>query len=197
MSKKLSNLISEIRQCQRCAIHFEHQPKPIIQLSETASILIVGQAPGRKAHHSGIPFDDLSGDRLRQWMGVSKEQFYDASKIAILPMGFCFPGTGKSGDLAPRKECATTWRDQVLQNLPAVQLTLVIGQYAMNWHLDTEQHTNLTDTVKAWQNYYPNLIPLPHPSPRNNRWLAKNLWFAESLLPKLAERVQQELLKTK
>ena len=148
--------------------------------------------PGRRVHKSGVPFDDPSGDRLREWMGVSRETFYDATQIAILPMGFCYPGTGKTGDLPPRPECAETWRDAVLSGLPDVELTLVIGQYAMRWHLENEKKT-LTETVRAWKDERPARIPLPHPSPRNNIWLRKNAWFESEVLPYLRRRIRKLL----
>ena len=190
MSKELNILKKEISNCIICSERFLHTPKPIFQLNSKATILIAGQAPGRKVHESGIPFSDLSGDRLRTWMGVSKEEFYDENKIAILPMGFCYPGTGKSGDLPPRQECAITWRNKVLKLMPKVQLTLVIGSYAMKWHLGKSMKHNLTETVKAWETYLPNIMPLPHPSPRNNIWLAKNTWFESEVLPAMRERIQ-------
>jgi uracil-DNA glycosylase len=167
-------------------------PRPVLQLDPKARILIAGQAPGRRVHESGVPFDDPSGDRLREWLGISREVFYDARKVAILPMGFCYPGTGKSGDLPPRPECAEAWRHELLEQLPQIQLTLVIGQYAQKWHLPNLEK-NLTETVRAWQNFGDGIIPLPHPSPRNNIWLKKNPWFSESLLPELKKAAQQAL----
>jgi len=152
--------------------------------------LIVGQAPGSKVHASGIPFDDPSGDRLRMWMGINKAQFYDANQIAILPMGFCYPGKGKSGDLPPRKECAERWRDQLLNLMTEVKLTLVIGQYAIAWHLPKTKKESLTNTVKAWIAHWPDQLPLPHPSPRNNIWLKKNDWFESDVIPSLQKRVK-------
>lgn len=184
MSEQFSQLIESVRQCRICEKSLPLAPRPVLQVHPRAKILIAGQAPGRRVHESGIPFDDPSGDRLREWLGVTKEVFYDETKIAILPMGFCYPGTGKSGDLPPRPECAETWRHRLLDSLPQIKLTLVIGQYAQRWHL-THKHGNLTDAVRAWQEYGPNIIPLPHPSPRNNIWLKKNPWFSESLLPSL------------
>jgi uracil-DNA glycosylase len=153
--------------------------------------LIAGQAPGSKVHASGIPFQDASGDRLRDWMGVSESLFYDPRRIAILPMGFCYPGTGASGDNPPRPECALAWRTQLLARLANVQLTLVIGQYAQAWHLAAAVSVNLTDTVKNWQKFWPTALPLPHPSPRNNIWLKKNPWFALDVLPSLRRRVTE------
>lgn len=167
-------------------------PRPVLQAHPDAKILIAGQAPGRRVHDSGVPFDDASGDRLREWMGVDKETFYDPRCIAILPMGFCYPGTGKSGDLPPRPECAETWRPDLLHFLPNIVLTLVIGQYAQRWHLG-KTGRNLTETVRAWRDFDPGVVPLPHPSPRNNIWLKRNPWFSEALLPSLGKRVQKAL----
>ena len=193
VSKKLQALIRSINNCQLCADHFEHKPRPVIQLSSTASILVAGQAPGLKVHNTGIPFNDASGDRLREWMGISREIFYDASKIAILPMGFCYPGRGTSGDLPPRPECAQAWRQQVLDVLPKIQLTLVIGRYAIDWHLGQSKKLSVTEMVKNWQSYGDDIIPMPHPSPRNNRWLSNNPWFERDLIPVLQRRVRGHL----
>ena len=167
-----------------------------MQADKKASILIVGQAPGRKVHETGIPFNDPSGDRLRDWMGIDKAIFYDARQIALLPMGFCYPGTGKSGDLPPRPECAEAWREKLLAGLPKVQLTLVIGQYAHKYHLGERQSKTLTETVKAWREFSPEgLLPLPHPSPRNNIWLKKNEWFEKDVLPALKAQVKKLIKK--
>ena len=184
----LTTLVEEVRACTLCAEHLEHGVRPVLQIDAKAKILIAGQAPGRKVHESGIPFDDASGDRLRQWMGVSKDTFYNANEIAILPMGFCYPGKGKSGDLPPRVECAVTWRDKLLKQLPQLQLTLVIGQYAQSYHLD-QNKLSVTETVRAWKEYWPRVIPLPHPSPRNNGWLKNNPWFEDEILPNLRKRI--------
>lgn len=189
VNDKFQELTEAIRVCQICSADLAHEPNPIFQLDPMARILIAGQAPGRKAHESGIPFDDPSGDRLRDWMGLSKDIFYDATKIAIVPMGFCYPGHGRTGDLPPRRECAPAWRLPILSMLPNIQLTLVIGSYAIKWHLDIPAKTNLTETVKKWQSYAPGIIPLPHPSPRNNIWLSKNRWFEKNLLPVLRNRI--------
>ncbi len=184
----LASLLTEVRACTLCAEHLPLGPRPVLQMDASARILIAGQAPGRKVHETGIPFDDASGDRLRSWLGVSREVFYDARQLAILPMGFCFPGTGKSGDLPPRPECAPTWRAPLLSHLKHLKLTLVIGQYAMAYHLPHEVGT-LTEVVQAWQKYWPHTVPLPHPSPRNNRWLKRNPWFEKDLVPLLQNRV--------
>lgn len=188
--KPLDCLISEIKQCTLCQQHLPLGTRPVLQVSRSAKILIAGQAPGAKVHKTGIPFDDASGDRLRQWMGITKDSFYDAQKIAILPMGFCYPGSGKSGDLPPRPECALAWRKQLLSAMGNIKLTLVIGTYAQNWHMKDTKQKNLTETVRNWQDYGPLLLPLPHPSPRNNIWLSKNPWFEQDLVPQLKKRVK-------
>lgn len=151
-------------------------------------MLIAGQAPGRLAHRSGTPFDDVSGDRLRQWLGIDRSTFYDPRIVALLPMGFCYPGTGTAGDLAPREECAPAWRAPILRRLPAIELTLVIGRYAIGYHLPARKEP-LTETVRAWRSFWPNVVPLPHPSPRNQIWVRRNPWFERDLLPALRGRV--------
>lgn len=188
----LKSLLQDVRDCQICAEFLPDGVRPIVQVDPGARILIAGQAPGRRVHESGVPFDDPSGDRLREWMGVSRETFYDAKQIAIVPMGFCFPGTGTSGDLPPRVECAEAWRARVLDALKNVKLTLVIGQYAMRWHLNVGR-SSLTDTVRDWKAHRPKSLPLPHPSPRNNIWLKKNPWFSAEVLPYLRRRVRTAL----
>ncbi len=192
MSRQFEQLLQSVVACRLCEKSLPLGPRPVLQVDPRAKLLIAGQAPGRRVHETGVPFDDPSGDRLRQWMGVSRETFYDPTKIAILPMGFCYPGTGKSGDLPPRPECAEAWRESLLSGLVHVELTLVIGQYAQKWHLP-KTHRNLTETVRAWREYGPDVVPLPHPSPRNNIWLKKNPWFADSLLPSLQKQVQAAL----
>ncbi len=189
LPKMLPELLRDIRACTICSASLPCEPRPVLQVSSTAKILVVGQAPGRRVQESGIPFDDPSGDRLRLWMGVDRATFYDAAKIAIIPMGFCYPGTGKSGDLPPRSECAETWRKPLMQLVPQVELTLVIGQYAIGWHLPTKRKSTVTQAVQNWQHHWPEKIVLPHPSPRNNIWLKKNQWFEGELLPPLKERV--------
>jgi uracil-DNA glycosylase len=187
---RLPLLLKEVRACTLCAAHLPQGPRPVLQVDAKARILIVGQAPGIKVHMSGVPFDDASGDRLRQWMGISRELFYDAKTVAILPMGFCYPGTGKSGDLPPRRECAPQWRAPLLAAMPNIELTLVIGQYALAWHLPDVDTKNLTDTVRVWRDHGPAVVPLPHPSPRNNIWLKANPWFDDDVVPMLQARVQ-------
>lgn len=161
----------------------------MVQASIDSRILLVGQAPGRKVHASGKPFDDASGDRLRSWLGVDRDTFYDASQFAIAPMGFCYPGTGKSGDLPPRPECAPTWRGPLMEQLEDRQFTLLIGRYAINWHC-TQHYGSVRDAVADWQSMWPAQVALPHPSPRNNRWLRQNPWFEAELVPKIRQRVE-------
>lgn len=187
----LTQILSDIRECNHCEEHLPHGCRPIVQASKQSRILIAGQAPGSKVHLSGIPFKDASGERLRHWLGVNKDEFYDSQIFAIVPMGFCYPGSGRSGDLAPRKECAPLWRDQILNNLNHIQMTLLIGQYAQRWHLGKEAQQGVTHTVKNWKQYYPSLLPLPHPSPRNHHWLNKNPWFETQLLPQLRIKIRE------
>lgn len=188
----LQRLVESIRGCRLCEHRLPLGPRPILQVDRQARILIAGQAPGARVHASGVPFDDPSGERLRDWMGIDRDAFYDPAKVAILPMGFCYPGTGRSGDLPPIPLCAETWRERLLRLLENIGLTLVIGQYAQNWHLD-DDGKNLTATVKAWEDYGPRIIPLPHPSPRNNIWLKRNPWFEDSLIPVLRRNVAESL----
>jgi uracil-DNA glycosylase len=192
----LHDLLSDIRNCQLCAEKLPLPPRPVVRAHASAKLLIIGQAPGIRVHNSGIPWDDPSGKRLRQWLGVTDEQFYDETQVAIIPMGFCYPGKGKSGDLPPRPECATTWHERLLAELPKVQLTLLIGQYAQTHYLD-DTHRTLTERVRAGLDTYSNnstLLALPHPSPRNRHWLSKNPWFEEKLIPKLQARIKQILV---
>ena len=191
-SLDFDQLVQQVRACTLCKDVLPEGPRPVVQLSRSSRILVVGQAPGRKVHETGIPFNDPSGDRLRQWMGVDREQFYNEEQVAILPMGFCFPGTGKSGDLPPRPECAETWREALLARLEKVGLTLVIGQYAQAWHLP-DSGKSVTDNVKAWREYWPGLLPMPHPSPRNIRWLKSNPWFEQEVIPRLQARIRELL----
>ena len=192
MSQKTASLkllLKEVRACTLCAEDLVDGVRPVIQANETARVLVAGQAPGSKVHATGIPFDDPSGERLREWMNIDAQTFYDESKVALVPMGFCYPGKGRSGDLPPRPVCAQTWRTPILDALPNIKLILVIGQYAQAWHLDKVEK-NLTETVRAYRNYPPNILPLPHPSPRNNIWLRRNAWFGEQVLPELRLRVE-------
>jgi len=186
-------LCEEIQSCTLCESVLPMGTNPVFRASPTAKILIAGQAPGIRVHNTSIPFNDPSGDRLRQWMGVSKETFYDPARIAIIPMGFCYPGTGERGDLPPRPECSKTWHPQLLSWLTEIELILPIGIYAQKFYLGKEQQKNLTETVKNWRAYAPKHIPLPHPSPRNNIWLKRNPWFEQDVLPELKLRINRYL----
>jgi uracil-DNA glycosylase len=196
----LDGLLTQIRACRLCAEDplkgepLPHEPRPVVRAAKSARICVAGQAPGTRVHATGIPFNDPSGDRLREWMGVDRDTFYDESRIAIVPMGFCFPGLDdKGGDLPPRKECAPAWRAQVFEHLPNLELVLLIGQYAQTWHLGKARKKSMTDTVLHWRDYGPTYLPLPHPSWRNNVWLKKNLWFEEEVLPHLRGEVARLL----
>lgn len=191
--QELKELLEQIQGCTICEAHLPLGPNPVLRAHPTSRILIIGQAPGTKVHASGIPWDDASGNRLREWLAVSKEDFYDASKFAIIPMGFCYPGKGKSGDLPPRPECAAHWHASLLKLLPEIQLTLLIGQYAQKYYLGARMKSTLTDTVKAYTDYLPQYLPLPHPSPRNQLWLKRNSWFEANLVPELRLFVEQIL----
>ena len=188
----LQSLLAEVSRCQHCAGKLPLGPNPVLQCSASARILLAGQAPGKKVHHTGIPFDDPSGNRLRDWLGISRDVFYDATEIAILPMGFCYPGTATSGDLPPRPECAQRWRESLLAQMQQLELTLVLGQYAQQYHFKTKTRS-LTELVRSWKDFWPDMVPLPHPSPRNNRWLRQNPWFETELLPELKTRIKQIL----
>jgi uracil-DNA glycosylase len=190
----LAPLLAEIRACRLCAAHLPDGPRPVVQASTSSRLLIVGQAPGRKVHASGIPFDDVSGDRLRAWLAIDRTTFYDAERVAIVGMGFCFPGNSRGADLPPRPECAPTWHPRLLPRLKHVQLTLAIGQYAQAGLLGERRGRSLTDTVHAWRTHLANgVLPLPHPSPRNQAWLKHNPWFEQELLPVLRAEVAQVL----
>lgn len=188
----LESLLVDVRSCTICADHLPYGPRPVVQLHGAARILIAGQAPGRRVHETGLPFNDPSGDRLRDWLGITRDVFYDETQVALVPMGFCYPGTGKSGDLPPRPECAAAWRSALLLRLKSVELTLAIGQYAHAYHLHDRAAT-LTESVRNWRNYWPQLVPLPHPSPRNNLWLRRNPWFEQEIVPALRARVSAVL----
>ena len=188
-------LIEQVSKCVICEPHLPLGARPVIQFNPNARILIAGQAPGIKVHETGVPFNDTSGNRLREWLGLTRDEFYDANNIAILPMGFCYPGRGKSGDLPPRKECAPAWREQLLAALPNIELTIVLGKYAQAYHLPETKKMPLTELVKSWREYWPNYLVLPHPSPRNNIWLKKNPWFEQDVLPELDKHVAAILNK--
>lgn len=189
----LVDLLRDIRACTICAPFLPHGTRPIVAASESARVLIIGQAPGAKVHASGIPWNDASGNRLRSWLDVDSATFYDETKIALVPMGFCFPGRGKSGDLPPRPECAARWHRDLLAHMPSVRLTVLIGQYAQRFGLGDAFGPTLTDTLTRWRTFGPNIIPLPHPSPRNIAWFKRNAWFEADVLPALRERVSMAL----
>jgi len=191
----LERLLRRIRACRLCEAHLPLGPRPTLRATRSARLLIVGQAPGTKVHATGIPWNDRSGDRLRDWLGIGREAFYDARRIAIVPMGFCYPGTdAKGGDRPPRPECAPLWHPELAPHLAQVGLTLLIGQYAQRHYLGPRRRPSMTETVAAWRDYLPEFIPLPHPSWRNTAWLNRNPWFGTELVPVLREKVG-ELLK--
>lgn len=183
-------LLKTIRACSLCKEHLPLDPRPVLNFSAQAEIMITGQAPGIKAHESNTPWNDASGNRLRDWLGISKEEFYDPKKIAIVPMGFCYPGKGKSGDLPPRPECSEKWMERIRDHLKNVKFHILIGSYAIKYFLGED---DLTQTVKNWKKYFPEVIPLPHPSPRNNIWLKKNSWFEKDLVPVLQREIQNKI----
>ncbi len=189
MSETFDALLSRIRACRLCEAHLPFEPRPILRATASARLLLVGQAPGTRVHESGIPWNDASGIRLRHWLGIEREAFYDERDIAIVPMGFCYPGKGDSGDLPPRRECSATWHPQLLPRLPNVRLKLLIGHYAQAYFLGTKRGKTLTETVRNFRDFLPDAFPLPHPSPRNQLWLRTNPWFEEELVPVLREQV--------
>ncbi|MGP6089326.1 uracil-DNA glycosylase family protein [Antarctobacter jejuensis] len=192
----MQRLLTDIRACTLCADRFKatetgHAPRPVLRATSSARLLIAGQAPGLKVHQSGLPFTDPSGDRLRDWLGIDADTFYDETRIAIVPMAFCFPGYRKGSDLPPPPICARTWRAQVMEALPEIRLTVLVGGYAQKWHLGVR--SGVTETVARWRDFSPDLLPLPHPSWRNTAWLKRNPWFEAELLPVLRTRVQEVL----
>jgi len=177
-----------------CEAELPLGPRPVLRAKTSARILIVGQAPGTRVHATGIPWDDPSGDRLREWMNIDRDTFYDESRIAIIPMGFCYPGRNpKGGDLPPRKECVQHWLEKLLSHLPHIQLTILAGQYAQHQYLGKNRRKSLTETVRHWRDYTPHYVPTPHPSPRNNHWLQRNAWFDEDVVPYLRRRTAKVL----
>lgn len=189
--ENLEDLLADVRACRVCDAHLPLGARPVLQAGATARILVVGQAPGAKVHASGIPWDDRSGERLRDWMGLDAAAFYDGTLVAILPMGFCYPGRASSGDLPPRRECADLWLNGLLAKLPRIELTLLIGQYAQTHFLRDAGHTSVTSTTRDWRAHLPGVIPLPHPSPRNVAWFKANPWFSNELLPVLRLSVRK------
>ena len=189
----MQKLLSEIRACNTCQSSLPHGVNPVLQAGKNAKLLIIGQAPGSKVHKSGVPWDDASGNQLRKWLGIDKELFYNPEQIALVPMGFCYPGKGSGGDLPPRPECAPLWHKKLLAAMKQVQLTILIGRYAQEYYLADRVKENLTETARAYKEYLPNYLPIPHPSPRNRFWLVKNTWFEQDVVPMLQERVAHVL----
>jgi uracil-DNA glycosylase len=187
----MKNLISKITTCTICKSFLPNLPRPIVSVSKDSKILIIGQAPGQKVHNTGIPWDDLSGNELRRWLGVDKEQFYDTKIFALMPMGFCYPGKSATGDLPPRPECAPLWHHQLLANMKHVKLTLLIGQYAQKFYLENKLKPTLTENVKCYKDFLPKYLPLVHPSPRNKIWQKKNPWFELEIVPQLRNVVSK------
>jgi len=187
----LHDLLADVRACSHCT-DLPLGPRPVVMAEASARILIIGQAPGTRVHASGIPWDDPSGDRLRLWMGLSRDEFYNDARIAIMPMGFCYPGRGKSGDLPPRSACAPKWHKQILDQLPNLELTLLVGQYAQRYYLQGG-HKTLTERVRHWRDYWPTCLPMVHPSPRNQRWLQNNPWFESDVVPFLRQQIATRL----
>lgn len=186
----LDDVLAEVRACRLCAEQLPLGPRPVVRMAPTARLLIIGQAPGTKVHASGVPWDDASGDRLRDWLGMTPDEFYDEGRVAIMPMGFCFPGTNpKGGDNPPRPECAPEWHARLKAQLPDVRLTLLVGIYAQKYHLGKAMKKTMTETVASWQAYLPDFLPTPHPSWRTTHWMKKNPWFEVDVLPALRDRV--------
>lgn len=192
----LPALLAAVRACRACEVHLPLGPRPVLRAAVTARILIVGQAPGARVHETGVPWDDPSGERLREWMGVSEDTFYDESRIAIIPMGFCYPGRGNGGDLPPRRECAQLWLERLLARLPSIELTLLVGQHAQSHFLGIRRKPTMAETIQAWAQYAPRYIPLPHPSPRNTPWFQRHPGFEQQLLPEL-RRLIDAILATR
>jgi len=193
--RTLEALLADVRDCRACDAHLPLGPRPVLRAGETARILVVGQAPGARVHTTGIAWGDPSGVRLRAWMAVDEHVFYDESRIAIIPMGFCYPGRGNGGDLPPRHECATLWLDHLLAKLPRVELTLLVGQYAQRHFLGARRKSSLSETARAWREYAPQYVPLPHPSPRNQPWFKRNAWFERQVIPMLQSRIESLLAR--
>jgi uracil-DNA glycosylase len=189
----MKRLLKEISNCTICKKHLPFAPRPVLQAGSDSKIIIIGQAPGLKVQQSGKPWDDASGKKLREWLGVTEEIFYDLKKIALIPMGFCYPGKGASGDLPPRPECAPQWHQLLLSAMKKVELIILIGQYSQNYYLGEKEGENLTETVKSFKKYLPDYFVLPHPSPRNRFWLVKNKWFEKETIPLLQKKVKELL----
>lgn len=189
----MKSLLKQIAACTLCKNYLPLGPRPVVQLSASSKIIIIGQAPGKKVHETGIPWDDASGRKLRSWMGITDEDFYNAEKISIVAMGFCYPGKGISGDLSPRSECAPMWHSKILKNIKTEPLILLVGQYAQKYYLKKDFNGSLTETVRNYHQFLPSFFPLPHPSPRNQNWLKVNPWFEKDVLPQLKNEIQHRL----
>ncbi len=194
MTQKLKDLETEIAACTICSAHLPLGPRPVVRVKPAARIVIIGQAPGTRVHESGVPWDDKSGDRLREWMGVDNTVFYDSPRIAIMPMGFCYPGREeKGGDSPPRPECAPQWHGRCLEQMPQISLTLLVGQYAQATYLGKNRYRTLTETVRNGHEFGPRFLPTPHPSWRSTGWMTKNPWFEADILPELQARIRNLL----
>jgi uracil-DNA glycosylase len=195
MKPSFANLLRDVRACRLCERYLPLGPRPVLRASPSARLLIVGQAPGRRVHQTGIPWNDPSGDRLRQWLHLDRAQFYDESRIAIIPAAFCYPGTGRGGDLPPRPECAPLWHPRLIPQLAQLQIALLVGGYAQAYYLGDRRKRTLTETVRDWRTYLPHFLPLPHPSPRNQMWLKRNTWFEDDVLPFLRHVVAELVVR--
>ncbi|MDX1486320.1 MAG: uracil-DNA glycosylase family protein [Alphaproteobacteria bacterium] len=192
-AEDLGRLLARVRACRVCAAHLPLGPRPVLQAAATARLMIVGQAPGTRVHETGIPFNDPSGDTLRAWLGIGREAFYDESRIAIVPTGFCYPGKANSGDAPPRPECAPLWHPDLRASMPGIRLTLLVGAYAQAYYLGPRREKTLAATVRKWRSFLPEFLPTPHPSPRNKLWLKRNPWFEGEVVPELRARVHRIL----
>jgi uracil-DNA glycosylase len=193
MTARLDAILADIRRCKICEACLPHPPRPVVRAASSAKIIIIGQAPGSKVHESGVPWQDQSGSRLREWTGLDETTFYDASRVALMPMGFCYPGAADGADLPPRPECAPLWHPRVLTLLPKIRLTLLVGIHAQTYYLRKQAKTTMTETVRAFSAFGPAQFPLPHPSWRSTGWMRRNPWFEEEVLPALRRNVRSAL----
>ena len=190
MATPIEKLLAEVRACRICAAHLPHGPRPIVQLGASARLVIIGQAPGSKVQASGVPWQDDSGERLRDWTGLGSETFYDPARVALMPMGFCYPGAGENADLPPRRECAPLWHARLMAALAPTRLVLLVGIHAQDYYLKDRAKRTMTETVRRFSDYLPTYFPLPHPSWRSTGWMRKNPWFAADVLPQLRRAVR-------